>query len=205
MTRYLAEALALGGLRFYEAAHRKIASLPERMTRLLLVMDRSSWIRRKTLRLFENKPELFSRIIAIHTSDPADAVLTRRTSFISVGESSSGRSVGAARRLLRFVRAPCVLRNQTHIELNLNFVFGLDAQFTGRLDPEVGLFHLGLACVVAILQQHLHGDKCCVHRLSRHNLSGHVRLGSLLCALDQCNSTFVDWRTIAKCNRVPIT
>ena len=71
---YLAEALALGDLRFYESAHRKIASLPERMTRLLLVMDRSSWIRRKTLRLFENKPELFSRIITIHTGDPADAV-----------------------------------------------------------------------------------------------------------------------------------
>jgi 2-polyprenyl-6-methoxyphenol hydroxylase-like FAD-dependent oxidoreductase len=71
---YLAEALAHGDLRFYEAAHRKIASLPERMTRLLLVMDRSSWIRRKTLRLFENKPELFSRIITIHTGYPVDAV-----------------------------------------------------------------------------------------------------------------------------------
>jgi menaquinone-9 beta-reductase len=71
---YLAEAIALRDLRFYESAHRKIASLPARMTRLLLMMDRISWIRRKTLRLFENKPELFSRIITIHTGDPADAV-----------------------------------------------------------------------------------------------------------------------------------
>jgi hypothetical protein len=70
--------------------------------------------------------------------------------------------VGAVRRMLRFSRAPCVLRSQPHIELNLNFVFVLDAQFTGRLDPEVGLFHFGLACVVAILQQHLYGDRPCL-------------------------------------------
>lgn len=67
---YLAEALALGDLRFYESAHRKITSLPARMTRLLLMMDRSSWIRRKTLRLFERKPALFSRLITIHTGKP---------------------------------------------------------------------------------------------------------------------------------------
>lgn len=70
---YLGEALALGDLRHYESAHRKIAMLPARMTRLLLVMDSSSWIRKKTLRLFENKPELFSRIISLHTGEPDEA------------------------------------------------------------------------------------------------------------------------------------
>ncbi len=69
----LADALALGDLRQYEVAHRKIASLPARMTRLLLLMDMSSFIRRKTLRLFECRPELFSKIIAIHTGKPSDA------------------------------------------------------------------------------------------------------------------------------------
>jgi len=70
---YRAEALSLGDLRLYESAHRKIASLPARMTRLLLMMDRSSWIRRKTLRLFESKPALFSRLITIHTGKPTEA------------------------------------------------------------------------------------------------------------------------------------
>lgn len=68
----LADALARGDLRHYELAHRKIASVPARMTRLLLLMDMSAVIRRKTLRLFECQPELFSRIISIHTSKPLD-------------------------------------------------------------------------------------------------------------------------------------
>lgn len=72
---YLGEALARGDLRSYEAAHRKITTIPERMTRLLLVMDSSAWIRKKTLRLFAEKPELFSRMIALHTGEPRDARL----------------------------------------------------------------------------------------------------------------------------------
>jgi 2-polyprenyl-6-methoxyphenol hydroxylase-like FAD-dependent oxidoreductase len=70
---HLGEALARGDLRYYETAHRRIARLSMRMTRLLLVMDRSSWIRSKTLRLFESKPELFSRMITMHTGKPAEA------------------------------------------------------------------------------------------------------------------------------------
>ncbi|MGH9747842.1 MAG: FAD-dependent oxidoreductase [Candidatus Acidiferrales bacterium] len=69
----LGEALARGDLRYYESAHRKIASLPARMTRLLLMMDASSWIRRKTLRLFAGRPEIFARIISVHTGKPSEA------------------------------------------------------------------------------------------------------------------------------------
>ena len=68
----LGEALSRGDLRLYERAHRRIASLPMRMTRLLLLMDASNWIRQKTLRLFENRPDLFAKIISIHTSKPQD-------------------------------------------------------------------------------------------------------------------------------------
>jgi menaquinone-9 beta-reductase len=74
----LAEALALGDLHHYELAHRKIASLPARMTRLLLLMDMSSLIRRKTLRLFENRPDIFAKIISIHTSKPIDRAFDMR-------------------------------------------------------------------------------------------------------------------------------
>ena len=68
----LGEALARGDLTYYESAHHEIASRPLRMTRLLLLMGRSTWIRKKTLRLFERKPELFSRMITIHTGRPPD-------------------------------------------------------------------------------------------------------------------------------------
>src|SRR6516225_8352872 len=54
--RALADALSRGVLDSYRSAHRRIVSMPLRMTRLLLLMDASTWVRRKTLRLFEKKP-----------------------------------------------------------------------------------------------------------------------------------------------------
>jgi 2-polyprenyl-6-methoxyphenol hydroxylase-like FAD-dependent oxidoreductase len=68
----LADALSLGDLLPYRSAHRKIVRMPLRMTRLLLLMDASGWIRRKTLRLFETQPELFAKIISAHTSKSLD-------------------------------------------------------------------------------------------------------------------------------------
>jgi flavin-dependent dehydrogenase len=64
---HLAEAFRKGDLRPYEIAHRNIAAIPAMMTRLMLVMDGSDWIRRRTVRLFQNKPELFSKFLSIHT------------------------------------------------------------------------------------------------------------------------------------------
>jgi menaquinone-9 beta-reductase len=69
----LGEALGREDLHYYETAHRRIASLPARMTRLLLLMDASVWIRRKTLRLFASRPELFANIISVHTGKASDA------------------------------------------------------------------------------------------------------------------------------------
>ncbi|MFY9731692.1 MAG: FAD-dependent monooxygenase [Candidatus Acidiferrales bacterium] len=68
----LAEALSLGDLRSYRSAHRKIVRMPLRMTRLLLLMDASAWVRHKALRMFESRPELFAEIISVHTSRPQD-------------------------------------------------------------------------------------------------------------------------------------
>jgi 2-polyprenyl-6-methoxyphenol hydroxylase-like FAD-dependent oxidoreductase len=65
---HLADALAREDLTLYESAHRHVSVMPARMTRLLLLMDRSSWLRKKALRLFATKPELFSRMIGMHTS-----------------------------------------------------------------------------------------------------------------------------------------
>ena len=71
----LGEALARGDLSRYESAHREITKTATRMTRLLLLMSRCSWIRRKTLRLFAKRPGLFSHMISIHAGErPPEAL-----------------------------------------------------------------------------------------------------------------------------------
>src|SRR6202521_4690181 len=63
---FLAEAFERGNLEPYESAHRKVAVMPAIMSRLMLLMDRNAWVRRKALRLFENKPDVFSKLLLIH-------------------------------------------------------------------------------------------------------------------------------------------
>jgi flavin-dependent dehydrogenase len=63
----LAEALHRENLPLYEAAHRKIAAIPVAMTRLMLLMEGSATIRRKALRMFQESPGLFTRLLSIHS------------------------------------------------------------------------------------------------------------------------------------------
>lgn len=63
----LAEALRQENLSLYEAAHRKIAAMPVAMTRLMLLMEGSDTIRQRALRLFQDSPSLFSRMLSIHS------------------------------------------------------------------------------------------------------------------------------------------
>ena len=63
----LADALLQEDLPRYEAAHRKIMAMPVAMTRLMLLMEGSDTIRRRALRLFEETPGLFSRLLSIHS------------------------------------------------------------------------------------------------------------------------------------------
>jgi flavin-dependent dehydrogenase len=65
----LAEAMQQGSLAQYESAHRKIAVAPAAMTRIMLVMEKSDWVRRRALRLLQKKPALFSRLLSIHTGE----------------------------------------------------------------------------------------------------------------------------------------
>jgi 2-polyprenyl-6-methoxyphenol hydroxylase-like FAD-dependent oxidoreductase len=67
---HLGEALAAEDLASYAVAHREITETPRRMTRLLLLMARYPWVRRKTLRMFAAKPALFSKMISIHAGAP---------------------------------------------------------------------------------------------------------------------------------------
>jgi menaquinone-9 beta-reductase len=66
---HLAEAFAREDLNYYKSAHRQITRTTIRMTQLLLLMDRSNWIRRKALRLFAQTPAFYSKLIAIHTGE----------------------------------------------------------------------------------------------------------------------------------------
>jgi len=76
---HLADALAHGNLSSYESAHGRIIREPVRMTRLLLAMNASSALRRKVLRLFAARPELFAKMISVHMSAAASVALDART------------------------------------------------------------------------------------------------------------------------------
>jgi len=80
----VADAIAREDLTLYEAAHRKISAAPWRMTRLLLLMDQSAWVRRKVLRLFARKPVLFSKMMSAHMSQTMDETL-HATEMLGLG------------------------------------------------------------------------------------------------------------------------
>jgi flavin-dependent dehydrogenase len=63
----LAEAMKRDDLAYYQKAHEKIAAVPITMSRLMLLMGRNDWIRRRTIRLFQETPGLFSRLLELHT------------------------------------------------------------------------------------------------------------------------------------------
>jgi menaquinone-9 beta-reductase len=64
----LAEAIAVGDLSRYQAAHRRIARLPALMSRVMLSMDRYAWLRHKVLEVLAADPHLFSKLLAVHVS-----------------------------------------------------------------------------------------------------------------------------------------
>jgi menaquinone-9 beta-reductase len=65
----LAPAMAAGDLSSYAAAHSKINSLPEFMSRSMLLMDRSRWLRSRSLRALSRQPGLFARMLAVHVGE----------------------------------------------------------------------------------------------------------------------------------------
>jgi len=62
----LADCLASGSLLPYGAQHRKIMTLPSRMERLMLVMDRHPRFCRRAVRALAAEPRLFSGLLAFH-------------------------------------------------------------------------------------------------------------------------------------------
>lgn len=62
----LARALEAGDLRIYETEHRRAFRRPALMARLMLSMDRFSWIRHRTLHALADQPAIFSNLVAAH-------------------------------------------------------------------------------------------------------------------------------------------
>jgi menaquinone-9 beta-reductase len=62
----LSLALRANDLASYQQAHRRIQRLPTLMSRSLLLMDRSPWVRDSVLRTFQRTPWIFEHLLQMH-------------------------------------------------------------------------------------------------------------------------------------------
>ena len=62
----LADCLSNGDLRRYQAGHRSLARHPAMMAELMLLLERHDELRRRAMRAFRNRPNLFARMLAMH-------------------------------------------------------------------------------------------------------------------------------------------
>jgi flavin-dependent dehydrogenase len=65
----LASALASNDIRGYQKAHRRLLRRPRLMGNLLLLLDRRSRLRRRSLRALEAAPQLFERLLGYHLGE----------------------------------------------------------------------------------------------------------------------------------------
>ena len=62
----LANCLESGNLAGYQTAHRRLATRPLLMARLMLLLDGRPGFQRRTLQVFRSRPEIFRRLLALH-------------------------------------------------------------------------------------------------------------------------------------------
>jgi menaquinone-9 beta-reductase len=62
----LRDSIAEGGLERYQAEHADILRLPQRMARVMLLMDRHPVLRRRVLSGFARRPDLFAAMLSVH-------------------------------------------------------------------------------------------------------------------------------------------
>jgi flavin-dependent dehydrogenase len=82
----LADALASGDLKAYRTAHRRLARRPGFMSALMLLLDRSPWLRRRALRALASEPHIFATQLAMHVG-AASAADFFRYSMLPLGRS----------------------------------------------------------------------------------------------------------------------
>ncbi len=59
--------LGRGELARYQQAHERIGRVPRAMGELLLLLDGRPRLRRRVFSVFNQSPELFARLLALHT------------------------------------------------------------------------------------------------------------------------------------------
>jgi menaquinone-9 beta-reductase len=62
----LAGAMARGDLSSYQSIHRRLAIRPNLMAAMMLLMDRSTWLRGRAFHAMASKPPIFRRLLAMH-------------------------------------------------------------------------------------------------------------------------------------------
>lgn len=62
----MAESLVTADLRSYETEHRRLALRPLLMAKLMLTLDGRPRLQHRTLQVFQKKPEIFQRLLALH-------------------------------------------------------------------------------------------------------------------------------------------
>jgi flavin-dependent dehydrogenase len=65
----LGDAIAAGEPQGYAAAHRQISQRPQRMARLLLLLDRYPWLERRFVARMAKRPESFAALLRVHLAE----------------------------------------------------------------------------------------------------------------------------------------
>ncbi|HCC57612.1 MAG TPA: hypothetical protein DEQ47_10175 [Solibacterales bacterium] len=65
----LADAMAEGSLAAYQRIHPRLATRPNMMAEMMLLLDRSSWLRARALHALASEPSLFRRLLAMHVGE----------------------------------------------------------------------------------------------------------------------------------------
>jgi flavin-dependent dehydrogenase len=63
----LVDAMCAGDLGEYQRKHDRISRLPRNMGELMLMMDDHPWVRRRVFRGFAQSPQMFEKLLGIHT------------------------------------------------------------------------------------------------------------------------------------------
>ena len=88
----LHDSIAEGGLQRYQTQHADILRLAQRMARVMLMMDRHAQVRRRILRVFASRPDLFAAMLRVHLNEERlpSVVLRHGVEFGRLFLSSTG-------------------------------------------------------------------------------------------------------------------
>ncbi|HLW83266.1 MAG TPA: NAD(P)/FAD-dependent oxidoreductase [Candidatus Acidoferrales bacterium] len=99
----LAKALRKNDLRAYANEHRQMMQLPRMMSRLLVLLSKHGWLRRRLLSALSANPMMFSRLLAAHagTMNLTRLVLDYAPAFtwqvLTARDAASSSEIGSSR------------------------------------------------------------------------------------------------------------